>query len=254
MEISYLTKAQSLAAAVVLLFPLAGCAMPPPDDDPEALAEFEAENDPLEPLNRIVFSANDHLYRNGLRPLIDFYRAVVPEPGRRALGNVLGNLKLPKVLVNDLAQGNLPSAGETLARLALNSSFGVGGLADIASPLGFPAHQADAGQSLGWWGLGEGPYLVLPLFGPSDARDAVGMAADSFADPLDLTLSAHSLAWAAALHSAAGVLDMGDRNLDALDDVRRSSIDFYSALRSLYRQRRAGLVAEARSRGVFEAP
>jgi phospholipid-binding lipoprotein MlaA len=227
---------------LLLLVGLAGCASPPPADDPDAVAEFDEINDPFEPANRVIFEANDTVYRYVLRPTADGYRAVVPPLGRRMVANLLGNLKAPTVIANDLLQGNFPRAFDALGRLAVNTGFGVGGIMDVAEPMGLPRHDADFGQTLGVWGIGEGPYLVLPLFGPSNPRDGVGLAVDSFADPLDAYLQNHNLIWVSDLRYGASLLSLADSRVDSLDDVRRSSMDFYSAMRSLYRQRRTALI------------
>ena len=169
---------------------LAGCATPPPDDDPDGKAEFEQINDPLEPTNRAIFSFNQEVDTYFLRPVAQGYRFAVPRYGRDRVSDFLDNLKTPLYLANDLLQGNFTMAGATIERFLLNTTFGVAGLMDVADPLGIPGHQSDFGQTMGVWGVGEGPYLVLPLFGPSNPRDAVGMAVESFGDPLDIYLQA----------------------------------------------------------------
>jgi phospholipid-binding lipoprotein MlaA len=231
-------------AALLLPLWLAGCATPPPADDADAVAEFDALNDPFEPANRAIFDANDAVYRHVLRPTADGYRAVMPDLGRRMVTNLLANLKAPTVIANDLLQGNPDRATMMLARLALNASFGVG-VVDVAAPLGLPAHDADFGQTLGVWGIAEGPYLVLPLFGPSNPRDGLGMAVEGFTDPLDAYLQNHHLLWVSDLRYGLSLLSTADARVDSLDDVRRSSVDFYSAMRSLYRQRRTAQIEGA---------
>jgi phospholipid-binding lipoprotein MlaA len=227
---------------VAIALALTGCATPPDDDDPEAKAEFEQINDPLEPTNRVIFTVNDHLNEYFLEPLAQGYRFVVPSFGRDRVSDFLDNLKMPVYLANDLLQGNVTMAGATLERFVLNSSFGVFGIMDVAQPMGIPGHQSDFGQTLGVWGLGEGPYLVLPLFGPSNPRDAVGMAADSYLDPLDYYLETGGRHWMYWTRAGMGALSQYDAYRDALDDIKRTSLDYYSAMRSLYRQRRAAQI------------
>ncbi len=217
---------------------LAGCATPPPDDDPEARAEFEQINDPFEPANRAIFAFNEGADTYLLRPVAEGYRAAMPPFGRARIADFLDNLKSPIYLANDLLQGNFTLAGVTIERFALNTSFGVLGLMDVADPLGIPGHQSDLGQTLGIWGIGEGPYLVLPLFGPSNPRDAVGLGIESYADPLDRYLQNNSMDWVSWTRLGVTAISRREAYLDALDDMKRTSLDFYSTMRSLYRQRR----------------
>lgn len=239
-------------AAVAAL--LVGCATPPPDDDPEAVAEFEQINDPLEPTNRVIFSVNEGIDTYFLRPIAVGYRTVVPSFGRDRISDFLDNLKMPIYLTNDLLQGNFTMAGATVERFALNSSFGVFGLMDVADPMGIPGHQSDFGETMAVWGIGEGPYLVLPLFGPSNPRDTVGMVADSYADPLDYYLQTGGRHWVYWTRLGLTAISQREAYLDALDDVKRTSLDYYSAMRSLYRQRRSALISNAKNPGQYEAP
>ncbi|WP_241911562.1 VacJ family lipoprotein [Telmatospirillum siberiense] len=238
----------STTARLLLVFglvALAGCATPPPDDDPEGKAEFEQVNDPLEPANRWVFGFNDIADTYLLRPAAEGYRAVTPEFGRQRVSDFLDNLKTPIYLMNDMLQGNVTLAGSTMERFLLNSSFGVLGLMDVATPFGIPGHSSDFGQTLGSWGIDEGPYLVLPLFGPSNPRDAVGLAVDSYADPVDYYLQNNHMHWVSWTRLGASALSQREAYLDALDDAKRTSLDFYSTMRSLYRQRRKAQIDQA---------
>ncbi len=238
--------------AVALL--LVGCATPPPANDPEAVAEFEQINDPLEPTNRVIFSVNEGIDTYFLRPLAVGYRNVVPSFGRDRITDFLDNLKTPVYLVNDLLQGNFTLAGTTLERFALNTSFGVFGIMDVAEPMGVPGHQSDFGETMGVWGIGEGPYLVLPLFGPSNPRDTIGLVADSYSDPLDYYLQTGGRHWAYWTRLGVTAISQREAYLDALDDVKRTSLDYYSAMRSLYRQRRTAMISGASDYGRDKAP
>ena len=239
-------KALRIALAALTLT-VAGCATPPPADDPEAVAEFKELNDPLEPTNRVIFDFNDKLYVYLWHPIATGYRDAVPEFGRARVSDVLATLKLPVVFVNDVLQLNFPRAAEALERLVLNLSFGVGGLMDVATPLGIPRHDADFGQTLALWGVGEGPYLVLPVIGPSNPRDGFGYLVDSYADPLDQYLQDNRMSWVAEMRFGISVVTVFEANIDALDDLKRSSMDYYGAMRSAYRQRRAAEINEATS-------
>ena len=221
-----------------VVFLLAACATPPPDDDPEAKAEFEQTNDPLEPMNRAIFSFNDTLDTYALRPVAQGYRYVVPQFGRDRIANILANLKTPLILGNDLFEGDFNRAGDTLSRFALNSSFGVFGVMDVATPMGVPSHNADFGQTFAVWCIDEGPYLVLPLFGPSNPRDAIGFGIEQFSDPLSWYFDENYMKWADWTRTAVSAVSQREAYLDILDDIKHTSLDYYSAMRSLYRQHR----------------
>jgi phospholipid-binding lipoprotein MlaA len=168
---------RSLLLTVALLSVLtAGCST----SDPEALAQ----NDPYEPTNRVVFKVNKAIDNAVAKPVAKFYNHAVPVPVRDSIHNVLTNLDKPVVFGNDILQGEGTRAGETLERFALNSTLGVAGLFDVATAFGVPDHSEDFGQTLGVWGAGEGPYLVIPFMGPDPPRDLAGDVADIFMDPL----------------------------------------------------------------------
>ncbi len=236
---------RSLAAAGVMLL-MAGCATPPPADEPEELKAFYETNDPFEPLNRGIFEVNRGLDFWFMRPLAVTYRDLVPNFVRDMVRNFLENLRTPQVLANDLLQGDFDGAGDTALRFVANTTVGVGGLFDI-----MPSRKRweDFGQTMGVWGMGEGFYVMLPLLGPSSLRDAVGIAVDSFTDPLNLWARNTDRDW--IMWTRAGVygLDTRTQNLDTLDEIERTSIDFYATLRSAYRQRRQNEIRDGKPAG-----
>lgn len=245
--------------AAASLFAAAGCATPPDRADTEAYAEFRAINDPLEPLNRQVFQLNQALDAMFLRPLADFYRILIPPPMREGVHNVLTNLRSPVILANDLLQGEFDRAGTTTGRFVVNSTLGVGGIADWATDFGLPYHNEDFGQTLAVWGSPEGPYLVLPLVGPSNPRDAAGLAVDSaLLDPVGvITLMGEAPEWlitASRVRLAMTIVDARSQNAEELDDLQKSSLDFYAALRSLYRQFRNAEIHQGRPPANTEGP
>ena len=221
-------------AAGALLFQ--GCATPP--TDPDALAAYEEANDPLEPMNREIFAFNKAADTYLIKPLAQGYVYIVPADGRKSVRNFLNNLRSPVVFANDLLQLELERAGTTLGRAVFNTTIGIGGLFDVASALGMPYHDEDFGQTLAVWGLGEGPYLVLPILGPSNPRDTVGMVADGFMDPLNWYLDNVDLGYLTYVRAVIDGIDRRASVLDALDEIERTSLDFYATIRSLYRQRR----------------
>ncbi|MBS7809742.1 MlaA family lipoprotein [Roseococcus pinisoli] len=242
-----------LLASAILLVGLAGCATRPPASDPEALEEFRANNDPLEPLNRTMFSVNNAIDTVALRPAAQAYRFVLPRPVRQGVRNALGNLRGPTILMNDVLQGEVDRAGRTAARFLINSTLGIGGLIDVADwQFGVPGHSEDFGQTLAVWGVGEGPYLYLPILGPSNPRDLLGYGVDVVASPWfwfgqgDVV---DALRWA---YAGITAIDARESALDTLDRILETSLDPYSTLRSLYRQNRASEIANtgAEGRGV----
>jgi phospholipid-binding lipoprotein MlaA len=238
-------KLASFLGLAALLIVMTGCATPPPADDPDAVSEFRQLNDPFEPMNRKIFAFNDWLDDNALVPLARAYRAVVPRLARARVTDALGNLKAPGIFANDVLEGDLSRAGITLSRFLLNTTFGVAGIMDVATPMGLPAHNADAGQTFAVWGVPEGPYLVLPLFGPSNPRDTVGLSADSFLDPVSSTLDNNGLRWVSWVRVAVTGISTREAYIDVVEDIKRTSIDFYSAMRSLKRQSRDAQIREA---------
>ena len=221
---------RSLFLTVAVLSVLtAGCST----SNPEALAQ----NDPYEQTNRAVFKMNKAIDNAVAKPVAKFYNHAVPVPVRDSIHNALTNLDKPVVFGNDILQGEGRRAGETLERFTLNSTLGVAGLFDVATVFGVPDHSEDFGQTLGVWGAGEGPYLMIPFMGPDPPRDLAGDVADIFMDPLTYIKFHGSDTWY-AVRSGVGVLDLRARNVDTVDQIERTSIDFYATTRSLYRQYR----------------
>ena len=222
---------------VVLSVALAGCASAP-QGDPEALAEFEKLNDPIEPTNRAIFEFNLGLDRILIKPVTGAYRAVAPQSVRDGVHNFLENLRSPIIFANDLLQGSPGRAGTTFARFIINATLGVAGFGDPAADLGFEQHDEDFGQTLAVWGVGEGPYVMLPVFGPSNPRDVTGKVVDFFLDPINWWASNTDRDWIPITRAVVTGIDARDQLWNVLDDLERTSIDFYAAIRSLYRQRR----------------
>lgn len=223
-----------------VLFGLSACATRPPDSDPAALAAWHEANDPLEPLNRATFGFNETLGKIVLEPTAKGYRAVVPRPVRHSVSNALQNLKSPVILANDILQGEGKRAGDTFVRFLINSTLGLAGLFDVAKGMGIEGHREDFGQTLARWGVGEGPYLVLPLFGPSSPRDGIGRGVDIVSDPFFWIVRSSDEDYLNYVRTGVEGIDDLERNLDELDALEKSSIDFYAALRTRYRENRSG--------------
>ncbi len=228
----------ALAGALLV----AGCATPPPADDPEALAEYEATNDPLEPLNRSLFDFNLFFDRILLRPISEAYVWLFPVEFRDAVHNILSNAAEPVTFINATLQGNSDRAGTALGRLLINTTLGVGGMIDVATDLGLEEVDEDFGQTLAVWGAGDGPYLMLPLLGPASVRDGIGRGVDIFLDPLTYVLINSDKDYIGPAIIGTKWVDLRARNLEQLDEIERTSVDFYAAIRSLYRQNRIDLI------------
>ena len=226
---------------------LGACATPPPATDPEALAEFKARNDPLEPTNRAIFAFNNAVDTVVIRPAAKAYTAVVPEQVRSGVHNALSNLGAPVRLANDMLQGSPRRAGDTAMRFLINSTIGVLGFIDVAAKWGFADHTSDAALTLAQWGVPEGPYLVLPLIGPSDLRDTVGYAANVAADPFVWVGQGAAVLALKLSRVAVRTVDERSRHATDIDAIKDTSLDPYAAFRSLYRQYRAAELDRLRS-------
>lgn len=216
---------QRLAALALVCGVLAGCATP-------------QRPDPLEPMNRKVFAFNDAVDRAVLKPVATAYRDYVPQPVRTGVTNFVGNFKDVWSAVNLFLQGKPGDGFSDLMRVGTNTVFGVFGLFDVATGLGMPAHREDLGQTLGWWGVSPGAYLVLPFFGPSTLRDVTDLPFDLYASPTGLIedIPARNAArTVSVVNTRANLLQASS----LMDDI---ALDKYVFLRDAYLQRRQSLV------------
>jgi phospholipid-binding lipoprotein MlaA len=184
-----------------------------------------------------MFAVNEKLDKNVAEPAAKFYSRAVPEPARDGVHNFLTNLSSPVTFANDILQGEPLHAVQTLGRAIVNTSIGLGGVIDVATPAGIPFHEEDFGETLAIWGVDEGPYLVLPLLGPSNPRDAGGRLVDIAFDPLTYAGMREKGLWMGS-RQLLNLLDERSRNIDTINELRRSSVDLYATERSLYRQHR----------------
>lgn len=224
-------KPTSWAAAGLALALLQGCASGP-NANPA---------DPLEPFNRTMFNFNDGVDRAVVKPVATVYQDVTPQPVRTGVTNFFSNISDVWSTVNNLLQGKGQAATESFFRVTTNTLWGVGGIFDVASDLKIPKHTEDFGQTLGVWGVGSGPYLVLPLLGPSSARDSVGSLVDYQGDLVSRTHDVplrNSLTALRLVNARANLLGAGD----VLD---QAALDKYSFTREIYLQRRRSLIGGA---------
>ena len=227
-----LIKTRYVFALVALVLSTAGCAT----QSPEAKAAGEVF-DPYERTNRSVHSLNLAVDRFAFRPASKGYVAIVPPPMVNSFSYFAENLSMPGQAVNALLQGNPKMAGQALARFAMNSTIGFLGLANPASDFGMPEVDTDFGETLAVWGVGEGAYIELPMYGPSTARDATGILVDFFTNPVGYARNnpADNISVYAEI-----VRRMGDRGTysDTVDSILYESADSYAQARLLYLQNR----------------
>jgi phospholipid-binding lipoprotein MlaA len=238
-----------LALSALFTISLTGCATKPPASDPDALADYEQTNDPLEPTNRVFYAINNGLDTVILRPAAQAYRYVVPGAMRRGIHNLLTNLGTPPQLANDMLQGKPRRAGDTAMRFVINSTVGVLGIFDVATKWGYPDHDSDFGMTLASWGVPEGPFLFLPVLGPSDPRDAAGFGVNIALDPFTWIGGPGQTSITAFNWSRYGLnaVDTRERVLDSLDQIKKTALDPYATFRSLFRQHRHAQIEEMRN-------
>lgn len=198
--------------------------------------EADTVYDPIEPVNRAIFFINDQIDTYLFRPLAWAYGAVTPDPVRFAVRRAFVNLGSPARFANDLLQGEVEDAGETGARFLINSSVGIAGLFDVAENIGLPHHPADFGQTLYTYGAGAGPYIMVPILGPTTLRDGAGRIVDTVFDPFSYMLNT----WPEGLALDAGEgLVKREGLFVVLDDTKANSVDYYAGIQALYYQSRA---------------
>ncbi|RDV00731.1 MlaA family lipoprotein [Trinickia dinghuensis] len=222
---------RTLAATLAVAGLLAGCASP----------STRTPGDPFEPMNRVVFKVNDTIDHTIAVPIAKGYQAITPHPLRTAISNFFSNLGDLNNIANELLQLKITDATEDLIRFAMNTTFGIGGLIDFATPARLPKHHQDFGLTLGHWGVPSGPYIVLPIFGPSSFRDGVGFAVDTRFSPLiyapvDAQKPLYGLQFVSARSDMLGATNI----------LEQAALDKYSFVRDAYtQQRRAALGAES---------
>ena len=231
---------QRALSSALLAFVLAGHAWaagsPPPVEATAAAPSGDdgSDDDPLEGYNRKIFAFNDGFDNYVLRPVATGWDFIVPDPVERSLGNFFQNLRAPVRFVNHLLQGDIDPAAITLSRFVVNTTVGVAGFFDVASTLDLPEKEADFGQTLGRYGVPPGPYIVWPILGPSNPRDSVGIAADSYLNVATIFVNFYILLGARAVD----LVNNRAMAPDTVEGAREASLDFYSAVRTAYMERR----------------
>ncbi|HWU24846.1 MAG TPA: VacJ family lipoprotein [Rhizomicrobium sp.] len=239
---------RGLGAGVLAALMLCGCASTP---------DTAGENDPIEPANRAVYKFDQVFDQYVVLPVAGVYVIYMPPPLRHGLHNVLTNLDLPVTFTNDVLQGEFKKAGKSLGRFAFNTTVGLGGIVDVATPAGLAYEPADFGQTLGRYGFGEGPFLVLPFIGPDPPRDLIGDAADMTIDPL-MHLPPGAPFWerftdTVVLHIGSP-FEVHARNIVLRRELEKGSVDPYVTMRSVYRQLREEEISKGLPESEYAPP
>ncbi|HRO03515.1 MAG TPA: VacJ family lipoprotein [Terricaulis sp.] len=240
------------------LTPAAALAQEAPGEPTPAYADADgapthSENvDPWEGFNRTMFATHEAVDQAVLEPVARGYRAVTPEPVRNSVRSFLRNLRSPVILANDLLQGEFGRAGRTMVRFGLNSTVGFLGLFDPATGLGIEGHDEDFGQTLAVWGVDSGPYLFIPLFGPTTVRDGGGRIVDNAFDPFNYAQFENADTFRIARGAVTGI-SARESVLDAVDGIRRDSMDPYASIRTSYLLLRQSAVQNGRA-NVHDLP
>jgi phospholipid-binding lipoprotein MlaA len=185
-----------------------------------------------------MFQVNEAVDTVLLRPLAKGYRFITPDPIRSRISNMSDNLGEPLSMINAFLQGDFTQGMNNFWRFVINSTIGLGGMHDVAATAGLAPREETFSQTLAVWGVGSGPYIVLPIFGPSDLRGVAGMGVDWFSDPVNYALRQDGTDWTLYGVRAGQALVARERYLDPIDDIYSSSLDPYASFKSIYEQRR----------------
>ena len=210
-------------------------------DDFETSTYEDTIYDPLESINRVIFNFNNVADKIILEPTAKGYKKL-PSPIQKGIGNFLNNLKLPLVVVNQILQGQFKNASDSTGRFLVNSTVGIFGLADVAEKIGLEQTQEDFGQTLAKWGIGDGFYIVLPIFGPSNLRDTSGMMLTYVTDPVNAYAVHENESWFLPVRTATNAIDQRSKIIDEVNALRNNSLDYYAAVRSSYYQNRKAAI------------
>ncbi len=202
--------------------------------------------DPIEPINRGIFWFNNTLDENIIEPIAKGYDYITPDPVQRSIRNFFINLNTPVYLVSDILQLKFGQSATHLERFAINSTVGVLGLLDVANDWGIPHHDEDLGSAFGYWGVGPGAYIVLPLLGPSSLRDGIGFAGESFLSPtIAVTYSNLDQADKNLILGGANTLrfiNIRSRLIPTIQAAKEASLDYYSFIKHAYQQDRQAVI------------
>ncbi len=217
---------------------LAGCATAPPHSDTAAYQAYQEQNDPIEPTNRFFYKVNDKLDRYAIKPVAQGYVAITTPGIRNHAGDFITNIGEPARLINFMAEGKSRAAGTSMMRFLLNSTIGIGGIFDPATSLGYPETDTDFGLTLAVWGVPSGPYVYLPVFGPSGARDVWNLPVEYFATPMEAAPESGALNDFGYSVTGLHLINTRAEYIQPIDQIQATALDPYATFRSLYRQSR----------------
>lgn len=227
-----------LLAACVAVLNLAGCAITRAPGGTLVREEPQGDNDPWEPVNRKIFAFNKVVDDVVLKPVAKGYRAALPEYVRDRIRAFVNNVHEPLIFANDVLQWRWQAAGTTAGRFIANSVVGIAGFYDVATEWGWMRQSGDFGQTLYTWGLAEGPYLVIPIAGPSNVRDGIGMGVDTYVSPVHFIGSEKTGRTISFSIGIVDGIDLRSRHIESLEQLEAGSLDFYAFLRSVSQQNR----------------
>jgi phospholipid-binding lipoprotein MlaA len=217
---------------------LAGCATAPPKTDTASYQAYQQQNDPWEPTNRFFYAVNDKLDRYAMKPVAQGYVAITTQGIRNHVGDFVSNIGEPARLANFMLEGKPRVAGTALVRFLVNSTVGIGGIFDPAAALGYPETDTDFGLTLAVWGVPAGPYLYLPVFGPSGARDVWNLPVEYFATPMEAAPESTALNDFSYAETGLHLINTRAQYIQPIDQIQATALDPYATFRSLYRQSR----------------
>ena len=237
-------KFASLMPCLLLAAGVSGCATPPPKTDTAGYQAYEQLNDPLEPTNRVFYKVNDVLDTYFMKPVAQGYVYVTPQAFRTHVSSFTMNIGEPARMLNFMAEGMPRDAGTAFMRFLINSTIGIGGIFDPASALGYKETDTDFGLTLAIWGMAPGPYLYLPVFGPSGARDVLNLPVSYFLTPMEAAPASNALTDFTRAETGLDLVNTRANFLAPIDQVKATALDPYATFRSLYRQSRASQIQQ----------
>ena len=234
--------------ALALATALSGCATAPPKSDTADYQAYQQLNDPLEPTNRVFYNVNDKLDTYFMKPVAEGYVHITTQGIRNHVGDFASNIGEPARMLNFMAEGHSKDAGTSLVRFLVNSTVGIGGIFDPASAIGYPETDTDFGLTLATWGVPAGPYLYLPLFGPSGVRDAANYPVEWFATPMEAAPASGALSDFGYSETGLHLVNTRAELIQPIDQIKATALDPYATFRSLYRQSRASQLQQIEQR------
>lgn len=234
----------AVAPCLLLAGALSGCATVPPVSDTADYQAYQQLNDPIEPTNRVFYAGNDRLDTYFMKPVAQGYVDITTQGIRNHIGDFVSNIGEPARLVNFMAEGMPRDAGTSLVRFLVNSTIGIGGIFDPARAIGYKETDTDFGLTLAIWGMPAGPYLYLPLLGPSGVRDALNLPVEWFATPMEAAPASAVLTDFGYAETGIHLINTRANYLGPIAQVKATALDPYATFRSLYRQSRASEIQQ----------